>query len=112
MLDDLDNSALDELPFGVVCLDESLQVVRFNRTEAERAGIQQWRAIGRKFFADIAPGPANRALAEHVAAFASAPRTQMAVSHTFYRRTGADPTTIELSHGRDPRRVYLAIRHH
>jgi photoactive yellow protein len=110
MLDDLDNASLDELPFGVVCLNESMQVLRFNRTEAAHAGIQQWRAIGRDFFMDIAPGPSNRALAEHIRAFASATRAQTAVSHTFHRRAGADPTTIELSRGRDERRVYLKIR--
>jgi photoactive yellow protein len=110
MLDDLDDAALDQLPFGVVCLDvgERMKVVRMNRTESEASGIQRWRAIGREFFRDVAPGPTNRDLAEAIRAFAdgAGPR---AVSHVFRRRAGADATQIELVRGRDAA-VYLCIR--
>jgi len=109
MLDDLDDEALDELPFGVVCLSEQLTVLRMNRTESERSGIQRWRAIGRPFFGDVAPGPVNAALAEHVRAFAEG-RGRPAIQHTFARRAGSDPTTIELQRGRRTGRVYLCIR--
>ena len=109
MLDDLDDQTLDELPFGVICLSSRMKVLRMNRTEAERSGIQRWRAIGRDFFADIAPGPTNRALADHIRAFAAG-RGEGAFPHTFVRRAGADETCIELERGRDPRRVYLRIR--
>ncbi|HUS32757.1 MAG TPA: PAS domain-containing protein [Kofleriaceae bacterium] len=107
-LDDLDDSALDQLPFGVVCLDEHLKVVRMNKTESDASGIQRWRAMGREFFRDVAPGPTNRELADAVRAFAdgSGPR---AVSHVFHRRAGDDATQIELVHGRDAA-VYLCIR--
>jgi photoactive yellow protein len=109
MLDDLDDSALDQLPFGVVCLNERMTVVRMNRTESERSGIQRWRAIGRDFFGDVAPGPTNRTLAEHIRAFAAG-EAPTAIEHTFKRRAGADPTTIELMRGRSTGRVYLCIR--
>ena len=114
MLDDLDDSALDALPYGVVCLgvsaSDEMTVLRMNRTESERSGIQRWRAIGRDFFRDVAPGEPNRALAEEVRAFASGATDDHAVPHVFRRRAGSDPTTIELAHGRDDRRVYLKIR--
>ena len=110
MLDDLDDHALDALPFGVVCLDNRMTVVRMNRTESEASGIQRWRAIGRDFFKDVASNPTNRPLAEAVAAFASHPDGTPAITHTFPRRAGADPTTIHLVHGRSPDRVYLCIR--
>lgn len=109
MLDDLDDQALDELPFGVVCLSEQLTVVRMNRTESEKSGIQRWRALGRPFFGDVAPGPTNATLAEHVRAFAEG-RDRATIQHTFERRAGADPTTIELQRGRRSGRVYLCIR--
>jgi photoactive yellow protein len=109
MLDDLDDRALDDLPFGVVCLSEALTVLRMNRTESERSGIQRWRAIGRDFFGEVAPGPTNQQLAEHVRAFASGRGTR-AIEHTFKRRSGEDPTTIELVRGRKAGRVYLCIR--
>ncbi len=109
MLDDLDDRALDALPFGVVCLDDRGTVVRMNRAESEASGISRWRAIGRDFFKDVAPNPTNRRLAEAIAAFTAADGTP-AITHTFPRRAGADPTTIELVHGRSPDRVYLCIR--
>ena len=38
MLDDLDDAALDQLPFGVVRLDgDQMKVVRMNKTESEVA---------------------------------------------------------------------------
>lgn len=106
MLDDLDDSALDELPFGVVCLDPAMHVLRMNRIESERAGIQRWRAIGRDFFGDVAPGATE--LAGHVRAFAAGLAAERAIAHTFQRRAGADATTIELVRGRG--RVYLCIK--
>ena len=110
MLDDLDDSALDELPFGVVCLNESMTVVRMNRTESEKSGIQRWRAIGRDFFGDVAPGPTNRALAEHVRVFATERhKRDLRIEHPFKRRAGEDPTTIELVRGRGAGRLYLCI---
>ncbi len=109
MLDDLDDSALDALPYGVVCLGDGMTVLRMNRTESEKSGIQRWRAIGRNFFGDVAPGPTNRALADHIRAFAAG-RAAEKVAHTFVRRAGADQTTIELERGREPNRVYLRIK--
>lgn len=109
MLDDLDDQALDALPFGVVCLDERMHVLRMNRTESNLSGIQRWRAIGRDFFGDVAPGPTNRALAEAVQAFARGDGGPT-VAHTFKRRTRADATRIELQRGKQDGRVYLCIR--
>lgn len=115
VLDDLDDRALDALPFGVVCLDDRMTVVRMNRVESEASGIQRWRAIGRDFFRDIAPGPTNAALAEQVRAFAVDPkispcRSSGPIRHTFKRRAGADTATIELVQGQRRDRVYLCIR--
>ncbi len=116
VLDDLDENALDALPFGVVCLDPRMTVVRMNRAESEASGIQRWRAIGRPFFRDIAPGPTNRSLADHILAFASDPAkakpcaSSAPIRHTFRRRAGADPATIELVRGRKSDRLYLCIR--
>lgn len=110
MLDDLDDHALDALPFGVVCLDDRMTVVRMNRAESEASGIQRWRAIGRDFFRDVAPGPRNRTLADAIAAFTTTSAEPAAIPHTFPRRAGADSTTIELQHGRSSDRVYLCIR--
>lgn len=55
MLDELDDEALDALPYGVVCLSSAGKVLRMNRAECERAGIQRWRALGRDYAREIAP---------------------------------------------------------
>ena len=110
MLDDLDDRDLDALPFGVVCLDARGKVVRMNRVESEASGIQRWRALGRDFFRDVAPGPTNGQLAQQVAAFAANDTIEAeCLAHTFPRRAGEDRTTIELVHGNVPERVYLCI---
>ena len=112
MLDDLDDSALDKLPYGVVCLSERMTVLRMNRAESEASGIQRWRAIGRDFFGDVAPGATNRALADAVAAFAAdGTKAESQLVHTFKRRAGADTTCIKLEHGRIPGHVNLRIYH-
>jgi len=101
-LDQLDDDALDQLPFGVVCLDADGTVLRFNRREAERMGMQRWRVIGRPYFRDVAPG-----LADPVGALA--PGDHARVRHTFrgYHRT--DDAVIEMSRC-ETGRVYLCIR--
>jgi photoactive yellow protein len=107
MLDDLDDQSLDELPFGVVCLSRAGTVLRMNRTESERSGLQRWRVLGRDFFRDVAPASAE--LAEKVRAFVATRRAPRAIPHTFHRRAGDDETTIELIPAREPDRVYLCI---
>lgn len=53
--DGLDPKALDELPFGMIQLDPTGKILRFNKTEAALARINQERQIGRNFFEEVAP---------------------------------------------------------
>ena len=104
-LDSLDDATLDQLPFGVVRLGPTGIVERYNRSEAERANIQRWRALGRDFFRDLAGANAHE-LAAHVSALPRGGRTR--VFHTFvgYHRT--DDVIIDLSRCEEDR-VYLVI---
>jgi hypothetical protein len=108
-LDMLADADLDHLPYGVIGLDRDLHVVRFNATEQAQTGIQRWRALGRRFD-ELAPGPANRALADSVRAFAASCEPAVTLDHTFVRRGNRDAARIELSRG-EAGRIYLAIRH-
>ena len=103
-LDDLDDVALDRLPFGVVRLSPNGVVERYNRTESERAGIQRWRALGRDFFRDVAPSATD--LAAQVGALAPGTRTR--VFHTFRGFHREDATVIDMSRCEEGR-VYLCI---
>ena len=104
-LDDLDDHALDKLPFGVVRLGPTGTVERYNRAESQRAGIQRWRAIGRDFFRDLAGANAAE-LATRVDELPRGGRAR--VFHTFigYHRT--DDVVIDMSRC-DEGRVYLVI---
>lgn len=105
-LDDLDDAALDRLPFGVVCLSPEGTVTRLNRVEAERAGIQRWRAIGRSYFREVA-GINGAQLATQIDQL---PRGANArVFHTFRGYHRADDAVIDMSRC-EAGRVYLCIR--
>lgn len=105
-LDDLDDAALDRLPFGVVCLSPDGIVTRLNRAEAERRGIQRWRAIGRDYFREVAGTNAGE-LATHVGKLV--PGNSTRVFHTFRGYHRADDAVIDMSRC-DAGRVYLCIR--
>jgi hypothetical protein len=93
-LDDLDDAALDRLPFGVVCLSPSGTVERYNRVESERAGIQRWRALGRDYFHDVAIRD-GAVLAKYVSELPSDGHAR--VFHAMHRAHGADDAVIDIS---------------
>jgi hypothetical protein len=105
-LDDLDDAALDRLPFGVVCLGPDGTVERLNRTEADRSGIQRWRAIGRDYFREVA-GTNAAQLAVHVDNLE--PGANARVFHTFRGYHRADDAVVDMSRC-EAGRVYLCIR--
>ena len=51
----LSNEELDALPFGVVRLDATGKISFFSRTEATQSGFGERKAVGRKFFTELAP---------------------------------------------------------
>lgn len=53
--DILTEDELDQLPFGVIQLSPVGRVLRYNRAEAELAGMEADRVVGANFFAEIAP---------------------------------------------------------
>jgi len=53
--DSLTEEQLDSLPFGMIQLDRTGRVLRFNRTESELAHYPKDEAIGRNFFEEVAP---------------------------------------------------------
>ena len=51
----MDESQLDELPFGAIRLDKQGKVLSYNMTESKLTGRDPKRVIGRNFFTDVAP---------------------------------------------------------
>ncbi len=104
-LDDLDDDALDHLPFGVVQLDPRGRVVRYNQPEAARSGIQRWRALGRDYFQDVAG--TSKELAQRVHELK--PGSCETIEHTFRGFHRADHAVVDVSRS-DDGHVYLKIR--
>src|SRR5687767_7509211 len=54
-VENLSAQDLDELPFGMIQLDRSGRILKFNQTEAKLARINRDRQLGKNFFDDVAP---------------------------------------------------------
>lgn len=92
-LDALDDTELDHLPFGVIRLGPTGRVERYNRAEAERAGMQRWRVLGRDYYREVAGD--DGALAARVAAVPIGERVR--VQHRMRRYRKTEDVTIEVA---------------
>lgn len=54
-LDALRPEELDSLPFGMIELDASGKILRFNKTEGQLARLDPARQVGKSFFDEVAP---------------------------------------------------------
>lgn len=104
-LDNLDDEALDDLPFGVVRLDPTGRIERFNKPESDRSGIQRWRALGRNYLRDVAR--ASFELAQAIQT--TPPGTCASVAATFRGYHREDHAHVDISRA-DDGRVYLRIK--
>jgi photoactive yellow protein len=104
-LDALDDAALDKLPFGVVRLDPTGKIERYNQPEAARSGIQRWRALGRDYFRDVAH--ASSGLAQRVQQLT--PGSCASIEHTFRGFHREDRAVIDMARS-DDGHVWLRIR--
>ena len=53
--DDLTTTELDQLPFGMIQLDASGRILKFNAVESRLAALDQMQQIGKHFFTEVAP---------------------------------------------------------
>jgi photoactive yellow protein len=53
-VDSLDDSALDEAAFGIICLDAEGTILRYNLYEARLARLDRNYVLGRNFFSEVA----------------------------------------------------------
>ena len=54
-VDQLTAKDMDTLPFGMIQLDRTGRILKFNQTEAAMARINRDRQLGKNFFDDVAP---------------------------------------------------------
>jgi photoactive yellow protein len=55
LLNQLSESELDGLPYGVIVLDGRGRIVAYNDTESRMAGLPRDAVLGRQFFGEVAP---------------------------------------------------------
>ncbi len=109
-LDRTDDEELDELPFGVICLDAEGTILRYNAAEARMARLDRADVIGRSFFGEVAPcadTPEFRGrFDDYVAGRVDAPVLRFAYLFDF--KFGAQDVEVELL-GLGEGRYYLLI---
>jgi photoactive yellow protein len=54
-IDQFSESELDGLPIGMIQLDATGKILRFNKTEAQLARLERDNQLGKNFFTEVAP---------------------------------------------------------
>lgn len=98
-LDRYDDAQLDELPFGVIGLDERGTIVRYNLAEARLARLDRSRVVGKHFFREIAPCTATPEFKGRFDAFVAGGERRVAFSYVFDFKFGAQEVEVELVRG-------------
>ena len=109
-IDDLDDSELDELSFGVICIDGEGTILRYNLAEARLARLDRTTVIGRGFFDEVAPctdTPEFRGRFERFVAGEGA--AVQSFNYLFDFKFGAQRVRIEMVRICDLDRFYLLV---
>jgi len=110
-VDALDDAALDELPFGVVCLARDGLILRYNLAEGRLARLDPSTVVGRNFFTDVAPCTNTEEFHGRFRAFAegSTGGASIRFSYVFDFRFGAQNVDVEIVRAVGAPRLYLLI---
>ncbi len=108
-LDRYDDAALDELPFGVICLDAIGTILRYNLAEARLARLDRSKVLGRHFFREIAPCTATPEFKGRFVEFTTGAAPRVGFPYVFDFKFGAQEVEVELARASDPHRFYVCI---
>ena len=106
LLDQLDDTELDALPFGVIQMDRSGTVLRYNATESRYSGLSRERVLGRHFFREVAPCSNNHRVAERYAL----PELDETIGYTFALRMKPVPVRLRMLKPAQGARMYLLVQ--
>jgi photoactive yellow protein len=106
LLGGLDLTELDALPFGVVEMDRSGRVLRYNATESRYSGLSRERVLGRHFFREVAPCSNNHRVAERYAL----PELDETIKYTFALRMKPVPVTLRMLKPALGAHMYLLVQ--
>lgn len=109
-LDHVTDRELDELPFGVIGLDPSGLIFRYNLAEARLARLDRNQVLGENFFRDIAPCTATPEFEQRFRAFVeSGASTPISFPYVFDFKFGAQEVDVEVVRGSHANHYYLVI---
>ena len=106
----LDRSSIDEtdsLPFGLVTMDRSGDVIGYNAYEAARAGFVPERVIGKNFFEVVAPCTNNYLIAQR---FHDEASLDEELDYVFTLKMAPTPVRLRLLAAAGSDRQYLAVK--
>jgi photoactive yellow protein len=96
----------DQLPYGVVEMDHTTAVRRYNATESRFSGLSPSRVIGRHFFREVAPCSDNR----HVARRFDEESLDVTLAYTFSLRMRPVPVTLRMIKPASGELMYLLVQ--
>jgi photoactive yellow protein len=105
LLDRLNHTELDALPFGVIQMDRSGTVLHYNSTESRYSGLSRERVLGRHFFREVAPCSNNRRVAERYVL----PELDETIDYTFALRMKPVPVTLRMLKSALGPQTYLLV---
>ena len=89
----------DDLPFGVVKVNDAGVISIYNKWESEMAGVPKDQAVGQNFFKDVAPCTNNRLVFGRFKKGVDKNELDSVVPYTFTYRM--NPTNVDLHLYRD-----------
>lgn len=109
-VDRMDDAELDELPFGVLCLDTNGTILRYNLAESTMARLDRNDVIGRDFFTEVAPCARTDAFEGRFRRHVQAGSQELVrFPYLFDFKFGAQHVDIELFSVPGSRRHYLLV---
>lgn len=95
-LDTYDDAKLDDLPFGVICLDDGGTIVKYNLAEARLARLDRSRVLGKNFFRQIAPCTATPDFEGRFRQFIASREPRISFPYVFDFKFGAQQVQVEI----------------
>lgn len=110
-LDVIDDLQLDELAYGVICLDRQGTILRYNLAEAKFARLDRTTVIGKGFFTEVAPCTATPEFKGRFDQYVELEEPTQALSfhYLFDFKFGAQEVDVELVPAKSKGRYYLLI---
>lgn len=103
---------LDKLPYGMIQLDGSGRILKYNAVESRLASLDQQQQIGRNFFSEVAP--CTKVQAFYGRFKEGVVREQLDTTFTFHFAFKQSPrdVTVRMLYSRRTRSVWVMISDH